>query len=381
MTVPRVRLGEVLQVQRSPLEISAEAEYRRIGIYSWGKGMLHRDPVRGSEMGSMRYFKFPADALVVSNIQAWEGAVALSTEQESADYVSSSRFLPYVAKDPESVDVRFVLQYLRSDRGLDDLRAASPGTQVRNRTLSRALFEVTEIPLPPLAEQRRIADHLHAVERLTRNVDQRVVEHERGWRALIDQLAGVNSDAGRVALGELLSVKSGVPVEPEVTYPIAGVYSFGRGLLRRQDLLGQDTKYKTFARLAAGDVVYSKLGAFEGAVALVDPSNAGRYVSPEFPVFTVQGPVDRSFLRYCFIADSFVNQLATATAGVGARQKRVSPSAFLALEVPYPTAERQRSVAALLDRMTEVVSRSTRAQTLANAILPAARNEIFNAMR
>ena len=49
-------------------------------------------------------------------------------------------------------------------------------------------------------------------------------------------------------------------------YPLVGVLNRGRGFLYRDPIPGSDTKYKTMNRIGPGQVVYSRLKAFEGAI-------------------------------------------------------------------------------------------------------------------
>src|SRR5829696_50342 len=91
-----------------------------------------------------------------------------------------------------------------------------------------------------------------------------------------------------VQLGEVLTLAlDETPVESASEYPIAGVYSFGRGVLRRAPISGDQTKYKRLNRLHADRVVLSRLKAFEGAIAVVPKHAEGFYVSQEFPTFDI----------------------------------------------------------------------------------------------
>lgn len=92
--------------------------------------------------------------MVLSNIQAWEGAVAVSTEADEA-FIASNRFLSYVPIS-EDIDVNYLHYFFLSDSGHPLIQQASPGTMVRNRTLGIKAFEDLKIPLPDIAEQRRI---------------------------------------------------------------------------------------------------------------------------------------------------------------------------------------------------------------------------------
>src|SRR5690242_8177608 len=89
----------------------------------------------------------------------------------------------------------------------------------------------------------------------------------------------------------LIPVSDSVTVEPEQEYRIAGIYSFGRGLIKRPTISGAETAYKRLTRLRAGRLIMSKLNAWEGALALVPDEFTGAYVSPEYPVFEVNNDV------------------------------------------------------------------------------------------
>ena len=87
-----------------------------------------------------------------------------------------------------------------------------------------------------------------------------------------------------VTLGNVLELKiDAVSVDASATYQIAGVYSFGKGLLARGPLPGTETTYKVFHRLHKDDFVLSQLKAWEGALARVPASFDGWFLSPQFP--------------------------------------------------------------------------------------------------
>jgi type I restriction enzyme, S subunit len=169
---PRVVLRDILTLERRALVVDPGKSYRQIGIYSWGKGIIRREPAPGSELSRLRYFSFPPRALLLSNIQAWEGAVAVTGSDESG-YVASNRFLPYLPIDEDAVHVEYLRHYFLSEPGLAQIGQASPGTQVRNRTLGIKLFEDLTIPLPDIAEQRRIAAYLESLDGLVGLMAQR----------------------------------------------------------------------------------------------------------------------------------------------------------------------------------------------------------------
>ncbi|MET3163349.1 UNVERIFIED_ORG: type I restriction enzyme S subunit [Arthrobacter sp. UYEF10] len=130
-------------------------------------------------------------------------------------------------------------------------------------------------------------------------------------------------------------------------YTQIGMLNFGRGTFKKPDLLGAETKYKTMQRVRAGQVIYSKLKAFEGALSIVPAEHDQHYVSQEFPTFDLNpNDVDTAFILQVFRSEPFADQLAQGSKGVGARRERLHPTAFLNIEIPLPSIEEQRRIVA-----------------------------------
>lgn len=159
-----VRIGDALTLERIPIEPDPSKYYVQIGIRSFGNGIFHRDKLLGSELGKLRYFAVQPDRLIVSNIMAWEGAIAVSTTDD-AGCIASNRFLSYMQCG--AVDIRYLNYYFQSKQGHAAIRGTSTGTIVRNQTLSIKDFEDLVVPLPRLDRQRQVASWLDASTRLS----------------------------------------------------------------------------------------------------------------------------------------------------------------------------------------------------------------------
>jgi type I restriction enzyme, S subunit len=179
----QVRVGDVLRLERTRISPDPAATYRQIGIYSWGKGIIENDAISGADLSKVTYYRFPTGALMLSNIQAWEAAIAVS-EERHADFIASQRFLPYVPIAQSEVDVRYLLHFFLSEYGIALIRKASPGTVTRNRTLGMKAFEDLVIPLPPVNEQQIIAARLDHFDELSR-----LQERQRAVIAALPQAA------------------------------------------------------------------------------------------------------------------------------------------------------------------------------------------------
>lgn len=154
----------------------------------------------------------------------------------------------------------------------------------------------------------------------------------------------------RVQLGEVLELDlDQVEVEPFASYPVAGVYSFGKGLFAREPILGSETRYKTFTRLHKNQFVISRLKAFEGAVAVVAADFDGWFLSQEFPTFKMKRTIHPRYLAHVCRWPVFWSMLAASSKGLGARRERVHPEQLLAIEIPLPDLAEQRRIASKLD--------------------------------
>ena len=138
MTMNFIRLGDELRIERIPVDVDPKLGYVQIGIRSYGKGIFRRDKVPGDELGRLKFFEVRPGRLIVSNIMAWEGAIAVSSADD-AGCVGSHRFLSYIPSP--KIDIRYLNYYFQSEGGRAAIKGTSTGTVLRNQTLSIKDFE------------------------------------------------------------------------------------------------------------------------------------------------------------------------------------------------------------------------------------------------
>lgn len=161
----------------------------------------------------------------------------------------------------------------------------------------------------------------------------------------------IMSAPGLVPLRELLVEKSDPHVvDPETQYPIAGVYGFGRGMIQRPAVSGQEIAATNLFRIKKDQFIYSRLKSFEGAFALVTSEVDGYYVSNEFPTFDVDRTrLEPAFLGWYFRQPKVWRQLATGGKGIGARRERLPSRRLLDHLVSLPALSEQQRIIVQLD--------------------------------
>lgn len=277
------------------------------------------------------------------------------------------------------LDAKFLWRYLSAtkDKKLVPLMQGTANVSLKEQDL-----RAVTVPLPPLPEQQRIVAHLDAIEsRLTRAQklrEETVRESQKLIRLLID--GRYCSDVKPVPMHELVTWRSpDVVVSQSESYLFAGVYSFGRGVFRKEAVSGMDFAYDRLTRLRAGEFTYPKLMAWEGALGIVPPDCDGCHVSPEFPVFIVnESKILPEILDIHFKTPAVWKDLADISTGTNLRRRRLNPSAFLGYTFPLPPMEVQQHVKAIADRAATKRTFQTDATTLEKELLPSLLDRIFN---
>ena len=148
---PRRPLGEVAPLSRRPVTVELEKSYPQIAVRSFGRGTFHKPPLVGSEVTWEKPFLVKAGDILVSNIKAWEGALAVARAEDDGR-VGSHRYLTCVPIKGVAT-ARFVCFHLLSPEGLYEVGEASPGSADRNRTLGAKALMKIPIPVPEYPKQ------------------------------------------------------------------------------------------------------------------------------------------------------------------------------------------------------------------------------------
>lgn len=151
--VPLHPMAEVAPAVRRPVQIDISTRYREVGARSFGKGLFVKPDFDGAKATWEKPVWIKSGDLVLSNIKAWEGAIAVAGD-EHGDYIASHRYITCIPS-PSQTTAAFLAYYLLSEDGLEKIGLASPGTADRNRTLRLSNLAKIKVPVPPLAIQQR----------------------------------------------------------------------------------------------------------------------------------------------------------------------------------------------------------------------------------
>jgi len=379
MTSDHARVKEVLRLERRAVDVDPLETYWEIGIRSFGRGIFHKESTSGAELGNKRVFRIEAGDLVISNVFAWEGAIAIASEAESGR-IGSHRFMTFVPID-DRIDTGWARWWFLSEPGLESVRAASPGSAGRNRTLAVDRFEALEIPLPSIDNQRRMTAWLDGIAAEARVLEMLAHEAEPVVRALLtsvrrQQFQGVHGNVR--FLREVAHVEMGQS-PPGGTYNDRGE---GLPLLNGPTEFGRDhptpRQWTTTVTKVAqpGDLLIS-IRATIGRMNWADqPYCIGRGLAAIRP----RPDLDAQYLRHALM--HLAPEIASRTAG--STFANLSGEKLLNLPIPVPPLDEQLHVAHRLTRAEDASERAAalldRSSALRGAILPAAVNKVFSSL-
>jgi type I restriction enzyme, S subunit len=373
---PMKPLSEALEINVETVSVAADAEYRIAGVRGFGKGVFARETIRGQETSYRELNRLIAGMVVMSRLKAFEGAIAMIPETFEG-YYASSEFSTFAVRNG-SANTHYIKHICAWPEFWACLQSESKGVGARRERVSAQRLLTIEVPLPDLDEQRRIADKLDTtMKRLDASFTLRELSSKTSLSLLNSTL---NSISEWKALGEGLSLAlDEVPVTHDGTYEMAGVYGFGRGLIDRGSISGNDTKYKNFNRLHTNALAMSRLKAFEGALAVVPSSFEGWHVSPEFPTFSADPEkLDPEYLGHLCRWPTLWALLGKESKGIGAPRERVSAERLLVTRVPFPDRKTQQRIAAFLGKAQAALRLGDHQEELLAALRPALLNAAFS---
>jgi type I restriction enzyme S subunit len=373
---PVVQLVEVIRQRNGFVLIDDFIEYKRCRVQLHAQGIVLRDTVSGAEIKTKKQQVCKTGDFLVAEIDAKVGGFGIIPHELDSAIVSSHYFLFEV--NDEKLDRRFLDFFIRTPAFRDQVTAQGSTNYAAIRPNDVLGYE---IPLPPLPEQRRIVARiaeLAAKVNEARGLQEQLSEEmENLCRAVLNG----DSNAKLVRMKELVRLRSpDVTVQQDESYQFAGVYCFGRGVFRAQKKMGMEFAYKQLTRLKAGNFVYPKLMAWEGALGVVPLECDGCVVSTEFPVFEVlEDRVVPEVLDTYFKSPAVWPELSGSSSGTNVRRRRLNPSDFLNYKMPLPsplTQERLRRIRVKIIEMKRI-----QAETIVElkAMLPSIFDKAFTA--
>ena len=269
--------------------------------------------------------------------------VELCTNQSIAAILPSKEFLP-------------VFLYYNLDSRYQELRQLSTGDGGRGG-LNLNIINSLKIPLPPLPEQRAIANILStwdtAIQTTQALISQK--EQEKKW-LMQNLLTGKKRLKGfENAKWKIQSLESVVKLvvrevpKPNVPYLGIGLRSHGKGTFLKHDEQPEKNSMDKFYIVRPNDLIVNITFAWEQAIAIVKPEDNGALASHRFPTYEfIEGKGHPDFFRYVIVQPKMKYMLELISPGGAGRNRVMSKKDFIKLEMQIPDFKEQTAIAQVL---------------------------------
>lgn len=182
-----------------------------------------------------------------------------------------------------------------------------------------------------------------------------------------------------VKLGEVLTQHTETEKITDTTCEtFMTVKLYGGGAVRRKIKSGTTPRPFTGYRVRAGQFVYSRIDARNGAFAMVPEELDGSVVSKDFPVFALDRcQVDEKYWVHFTKNPSLAAQIKETLAFGATNRQRVKEQSFVTLLLPLPPLPEQRRIADVLDMANGVIAVSRRREELFRGLRLSVFREMF----
>lgn len=160
----RARFRDALQLQERREPIEPNKIYRMLGVRWYGNGAFLREERLGEELSAQHIYRVQPGDVIYNRLFAWKGSFDLIGKDLAGCYVSNE--FPLFASRCDSIDPQFLLLVLQHPRTSEWADAFSTGTtSISRNRLNEEDFLHFPLNLPPLAEQRAVAEMVGSVEK------------------------------------------------------------------------------------------------------------------------------------------------------------------------------------------------------------------------
>ena len=374
---PLEKLGSVLDKSENWIEVQPDKEYSEVTVRLWGKGVNLRGTKIGSEIGSSRRLSVSEGQFIISRIDARHGACGLVPKNLDGAVVTND-FPVYTPKDNKILP-RYLELISKTHFFVDACKRASEGTTNRVRLKEPRFFNI-EIPLPDITVQKVLVDkvglalgNLEEIKLLRSSLlDDAQAMLNSAFHKIIE--GAVYKPMSKVAPLERRKVEIDVNAE----YPELGVRCFGNGTFHKPILDGMDVGTKKLYQMVPGDLVFSNVFAWEGAIAVVKKEDEGRVGSHRFiTCLPKSGVVTADFLCFYFLTTEGLEKIQAASPGGAGRNRTLGLKKLENIEVPVPDYDKQLWFNQLQSYVENIKQAQSENATELEALMPSILDKAF----
>lgn len=370
----KIKIGEIATQLKRLVKVDVKNNYNLIGVRSNNEGVFFRETKSGNEILSDNLYQVLKGDFIYSRLSAPSGGFGIITEEFDSSYVSNE--FPVFEIDKHKSSGKFIFYYFSQKSLLLQLKSKGTG---RTR-FSEAEFFNQEITLPTLKVQQRIISKIESVKTKLEDIKELRAEQAKDINNLLFcKYTELVEEAKWMPLKEVVPIhRRQVEISSEQTYFEIGVRSFGRGLFEKPAFKGIDLTWQQPFWMKEGDLLFSNIKAWEGAVGLIPKQYDGwvgshRYItcSPNLKI------INPEFLYYYFRTQEGVEKLSLASPGTADRNRTLNTKMLQQILIPLPNIDLQNEFVELLYKVNAINEYHKQIEKELNELMPSLLDEAF----
>ncbi|WP_125226306.1 restriction endonuclease subunit S [Leptospira neocaledonica] len=336
-------------------------------------GFVRRDDLDRKMQPDLPYdknLKVELGDIAYNMMRAWQGAIALAIEKGmvSPAYV--------VLKPTKEAFSNYYFHLFKSSHYQYLITSYSYGITSDRLRLYYKDFASIPVPLPPLPEQKKIAEILSAWDKAIEQTKSLIEAKKKLKKGLMQKLLAGEMrfpEFGKIAKkGELpdgwkftklkdLLIKIERPIEFDNRkfYPLVSVKRNSNGLIHRETLLGSKILVKDLYTLQENDFLISKMQVVHGALGMVTKKFESMYISGSYIVLNTkdQNKFNIHYFDYLSKTKYIYHAALISSYGVTIEKMTFNLRWFLKTIVAIPTnINEQTKIVSVLDTLNLEIS-------------------------
>lgn len=249
---------------------------------------------------------------------------------------------------------------------------------VNQASISTSDLKRVKIAVPPLGEQRKIAEVLgvwdEAIEKQARLIEKLALRKRALMQRLLSaklRLPGFSEPWQKVNYSDMLKeVRRTLTWDENELYDLISVRRRSGGVFHRESLYGHEIKTKTLRPALEGDFLISKMQIVHGASGVVPKQLSGMKISGSYIALIAKDPKELNINYFNLWSQMplFYHQTFVSSYGVHIEKMTFDLDAFMSLSMNLPPIEEQ-------DRIVEIILTATNEIELAKEKLDRLRRQ------
>lgn len=399
-----IPLSELLVRVMEPVVIQDDEEYTRLTVKTGGAGAIVRqkagkpEVIRGKDIGRKNQFKVHSGQMVVSSIDARNGAAGIVPEEADGCVVTDNFWVFRV--NEQKVIPAFLQLLLARPSVTSQIKGISHGTTNRQYITIDQFLKVSVV-IPAKIEQKKFICHFEKLQAKKRKLQKEIDAFGSQRESMISKRLGITakqteSDAGRffvVEYQDLYKWSSGgsnnrvsscpkirmedciaefmskdaksLRVYPQATPTKKYFYVGMDGVEKNLGLLSEKPKTvkgieikSSSISVPTGYIIFGKLRPYLNKFWLNKEKKENIICSSEFLVFRPSERIDINYFITMLGAEIVQDQIGDKQ--MGTRMPRLSATDFLDLEIPATNLVVQKEIGEDFLRLQEDVDKKRR---------------------